>query len=266
MVAYDPAADPVHGSGWNSAARWGGWVWSEPARGEHFRRCSFCGCIHLEDLAAEVAGDGICRVCGEQGWEACFRSQPLGIGRDEIARLLADPAIPESEKQQLRGEHPAHSYDPGGWYASWADQKYGWPHKFYVEGLKPRDPSLLHCVGSSNSAGHPGGGNWVHANQLTREQKRVIKDDGMHGGGKFNGWYLLEPRGTLHAKFYTAHLADPRIGQDVKDTIQRVSGLRFTFTEDGKVGWQRWEEAALCRPWPRRRTPPPTFSRAARSC
>lgn len=24
MATYDPAVDPVHGSGWNSAARWGG--------------------------------------------------------------------------------------------------------------------------------------------------------------------------------------------------------------------------------------------------
>ena len=215
---YDPAADPVHGRGWNSAARWGGWSWREQRYGDFFRTCSFCGCIHPEDLAAETAGTGICRVCGERGWEACFRAQNIS---DE--------------------DHP---YDPGAWYASWADRKYGWPHKFYAEGLKPRDPSLLHCTGSSNGAERPGGsGDWVRAGELTREQKRIIKDGGMHSGGKFEGWYLLQPRSTLHAKFYTIHLADPAISQDVKDKIQRASGLRFRFTDDGKVGWERWAEA-----------------------
>ena len=42
--------DVVHGQ---EAERWGGWSWREPSRGEHFRRCSYCGSIHPEDLAAE---------------------------------------------------------------------------------------------------------------------------------------------------------------------------------------------------------------------
>jgi hypothetical protein len=216
MGAYDPAADPVHGSGWNSAARWGGWSWRKPRRGEFFRTCSFCGCIHPEDLAPEITPAGPCRICGEVGWEACFRSRP---------------------------EHP---YTPGSAYASWADRKYGWPHKFYVEGLKPRDPSLLHCIGHGSGGGgggrKPDGGDWVAAADLTRAQKRIIRDDGMHAGEKFDGWYLFAPRASLHAKFYTIHLADPAVSQDVKDKIQQASGLRFTFTDDGKVSWQSWEE------------------------
>jgi hypothetical protein len=225
MTSYDPAADPVHGGGWNSAARWGGWDWREPRYGDFFRTCSFCGCIHPEDLAAETAGTG----CGYPDCPA---------PRDEMARCHFPPPQP------LQPEHGEHLFADTGWRASWADRKYGWPHKFYVEGLKPRDPSLLHCAGSSNSTENPGGGDWVHASQLTRQQKRVIKDDGMHSGGKFEGWYLLEPRGTLHAKFYTAHLADPHISQDVKDTIQRVSGLRFTWTDDGRVRWESWPPSA----------------------
>lgn len=43
-------SDPVHGS---EAARWGGWEWRDPSRGEHFRRCTHCGCVHPEDLAVE---------------------------------------------------------------------------------------------------------------------------------------------------------------------------------------------------------------------
>ena len=46
------APDPVHGT---DAERWGGWHWSKPRHGEHFRRCSYCGSVHPEDLAAEPA-------------------------------------------------------------------------------------------------------------------------------------------------------------------------------------------------------------------
>lgn len=35
------------------AARWGGWRWEDPRHGEHFRRCSYCGSIHPDDLSSE---------------------------------------------------------------------------------------------------------------------------------------------------------------------------------------------------------------------
>jgi hypothetical protein len=234
---YDAAADPVHGSGWNSAARWGGWDWRQPRYGDFFRTCSFCGSIHPEDLAAETPGTGTCTTCGLQGWDACFRGQKASWMTPEV---LASPDIGDEERARIEALHPAHSYDPGGWYASWADRKYGWPHKFYVEGLKPRDPSLVHCIGHSRGGdGSAPGHGWAAAAGLTRAQKQIIKDDGMHAGGKFDGWYQFAPRASLHAKFYTIHLADPAINQDVKDVIQRVSGLRFRF-EDGRVGWEPW--------------------------
>ena len=244
MSAYDPAADPVHGRGWNSAARWGGWDWREPRYGEHFRTCSFCGCIHPEDLAAETAGTDTCAVCGSQGWDACFGGQKAAWMTPE---MLAGPGIGDEERARIEALHPAHSYDPGGWYASWADRKYGWPHKFYVEGLSPRVPSLLHCIGhgSGGDGRRPaGGGSWVEAKDLSREQKRIVKADGMHASGQFDGWYLFAPRASLHAKFYSIHLADPRISQEVRDAIQAASGLRFTFSGDGSVRWGPWTEAA----------------------
>lgn len=81
--------DPVHGG---EADRWGGWSWREPDRGEHFRRCSYCGAIHPEDLVAE----------------------------------------PE-------------------WTPRWADPKYGWPHKFYVD-VANREPEALFVTGGNTGA------------------------------------------------------------------------------------------------------------------
>jgi hypothetical protein len=213
--------DPVHGHSGHAVERFGGWIWREPHRGDFFRTCSFCGSIHPEDLAAEPTSD-VCAVCGVTGWHAHF---------DKFACHMT-PGL------ECPHEPKCHPFSPAGWYASWADRKYGWPHKFYVEGLKPRDPSLLHCVGSSNARERPGrGGNWVRAEDLTRKQKKIIKDGGMHSSGKFEGWYLLEPRATLHAKFYSVHLADPLISGEVKEKIYQACGLRFTFTSDGRVSW-----------------------------
>jgi hypothetical protein len=52
----------------------------------------------------------------------------------------------------------------------------------------------------------------------------------------------LDTKPTLHAKFYTIHLADPAISGEAKDAIQRASGLKFTFTDDGRVGWERYAD------------------------
>lgn len=245
---YDPVADPVHGSGWNSAARWGGWHWQDPRGAEHFRRCSFCGGIHPEDLAAETAGDGTCRVCAQQGWEACFRNQEcadikagvrsgeLAVGDEERARVLA-----------MADEHP---YDPGGWYASWADRKYGWPHKFYVNGVVNRHPEILRIITACSQR------QWDEAQRALAEGRPAfgvspgckwyaVSD--IPGGTDMSGWRLedghyshvgLGSDKEHFVKFYTIHLADPAVSQDAKDIIQRVSGLAFEFTAEGRVSWR----------------------------
>lgn len=188
---YDPAADPVHGSGWNSAARWGGWEWRAPRGAQHYRTCSFCGSIHPEDLAAEPA-----------------------------------------------------------WRASWADRKYGWPHKFYAEGIANRHPQIKRIITActqqqwdeaeqAKAAGYPepwpgrGGYEWHPVGSIPP-------------GTDISGWRLDDGRyshvglgsdTTHHAKFYTIHLADPAVSDEAKDAIQRVSGLWFKFTQDGHVSW-----------------------------
>lgn len=192
---YDPAADPVHGSGWNSAARWGGWHWSEPRHGEHFRRCSFCGSIDPDDLAAEPT-----------------------------------------------------------WRADWADRKYGWPHKFYVD-VPNRDPAALFVVGAqSGGQGRPGyrppeplagedGIGWVAFADLTRAQRKIAGRDGWRvTKDDHSDFYEFGTRSSHYGKFYTIHLADPQVTQEAKDIIGRVSGLRFRF-EDGRMSWEAWADS-----------------------
>lgn len=208
------ATDLVHGT---EAVRWGGWSWREPRRGHFYRTCSYCGCIHPEDLAAQPTGGTRCLTCGAEGWEGCWSSQ-LTTGRD-------------------------HSYDPGGWHASWADRKYGWPHKFYVDLVNP-NPDALFCIesGPIRDGKTPPNNDrmiYVAVTDLTDEQRAICEADGMlWSGSREDGYVGFGKRSVLHAKFYTRHLADTAISAETKATIERVSGLHFEF--DGThVAWSK---------------------------
>ncbi len=172
----------VHGF---EADRWGGWYWEEPMHEEHFRRCSYCGSVHPEDLVAE----------------------------------------PE-------------------WHASWADQKYGWPHKFYVD-IPNREPDKLFCVGST-SGNNPqqhtyyGESAWVAHADLTEEQRTIVERDRMTL--QHATYYMFGKRPKHFGKFYTKHLADPDLDPDVKDEIERKTGMQFTF-EGHQVRWRRTEQS-----------------------
>lgn len=218
-------SDLIHNSPYNPASRFGGWDWRPARRDETFRTCSFCGSMHPADLA-EMLGpvNGPCVTCGERGWRKCCDGQ-----HDPAAR---------------------HSYDPGYVYASWADMKYGWPHKFYVEGLKPAE-GLLHCIGHYHGGTGPGGtgvdpgARWVAAADLTREEKKIVRADGMGPGTRkegFSGWYMLGRRSSVFGKFYTEHLRDPAIGEDVKDKIMSASGIWIRWEGQG-VAWAGSKEA-----------------------
>ena len=179
----------VHGS---QAEQWGGgWHWCEPARGEHFRRCSYCGSIHPDDLAAEPS-----------------------------------------------------------WRASWADRKYGWPHKFYVD-IPNRDPDRLFYVGGLSQAVSgpyapggecytPPGPELVAMADLTPEQRAICERDGaLRPDDEDTGrrYFQFGTRKSHFGKFYTIHLADPAIRPEIKTSIERLSGLHFIFA-GGKVSWQ----------------------------
>lgn len=53
MTETTSSPSPVHAG---EADRFGGWQWSDPARGEHFRRCSYCGSMHPDDLVSIARG------------------------------------------------------------------------------------------------------------------------------------------------------------------------------------------------------------------
>ncbi|MFJ5984340.1 hypothetical protein [Lentzea sp. NPDC092896] len=156
--------------------RFGPWSWREPVRGEHFRRCSYCGSVNPDDLAAEPV-----------------------------------------------------------WCAEWADRKYGWPHKFYVD-IPNRDPARLYVLGSSSGPNPPTESrDWIARSDVSAEQREALeRDDYFENDSRTH--FLFGPRPLHHAKFYSIHLRDAELDPAVKAAIEPRCGLTFVF--DGtSVAW-----------------------------
>lgn len=116
------------------ADRLGGWQWSDPARGEHFRRCSYCGSMHPDDFVTIARGrvDWADRKYGwphkfyvhvpNQNPDALFvissssggnQSKPDGSGSGWVR---VDDLTPEQEAVMAReGYGPGSRYRPTGW-------------------------------------------------------------------------------------------------------------------------------------------------------
>lgn len=123
------------------------------------------------------------------------------------------------------------------WRADWADQKYGWPHKFYVE-IPNRDPNRLYCTGSASGPRADQG--YIAFRDLTEYQREVVKRDGWRTPGEgYASAFMFGTRASHFGKFYTIHLSDPSMEPLVKTKIEQVCGLEFTFNDDGRIGWRK---------------------------
>jgi hypothetical protein len=122
---------------------------------------------------------------------------------------------------------------------SWADFKYGWPHKAYIEGVPNPHVHLLE-VRSTTTCDRPpqdevAAGLW--------EQYQCGYDTHT-GAPKFSYRKPISETpapARTHGKFYTEHLLDAT--QEERDVIERAMGLRFTFhgNTEGRVSWRAYE-------------------------
>lgn len=122
------------------------------------------------------------------------------------------------------------------WRPKWADQKYGWPHKFYVD-ITNRDPERLYVLSTvSRPPLDVGMTPWA---DLTPDQLVVVERDGCggHPEGSPPAGVDFTTHRTHFGKFYTIHLADPLVGAEVREIIERRTGIAFTFA-DGMVTWR----------------------------
>lgn len=107
-----------------------------------------------------------------------------------------------------------------------ADWKYGWPHKSYVEQV-PNPFAGMPEVRTT-------GGGWDAPDE---DPGKVWKQ---LANGRWQWHETPKPAdATTRGKFYTEHLQDA--GPADAETIQQAMKVRFTFDEVGKVTWGPYE-------------------------
>lgn len=119
----------------------------------------------------------------------------------------------------------------------WADFKYGWPHKFYLEGVPNPHAGMVELT--SSIGGEP------RTDEDRAEYSIKVPSgrfDERTGQPTFYYYAPGKPAPALssHEKFYTVHLLDATA--EDREVIERAMGLSFTFHADGRVSWTRFEE------------------------
>jgi hypothetical protein len=129
------------------------------------------------------------------------------------------------------------------WRAEWADRKYGWPHKFYVDvpNRRPDDPFVIGATSRMSEDDQRRA--YVPTELLSDEQRALAERDGWTPDSYQGGGFMFGPRPMHHAKFYSVHLSDSAVTDAVRATIAERSGLEFTFTPDGRVAWRQFAQA-----------------------
>jgi hypothetical protein len=116
----------------------------------------------------------------------------------------------------------------------WADRKYGWPHKVYVEGAPNPYAGQLEIRRVTWCSQPPQAE--IDAGKWERYQDGYNSTTGKQ---RFS-YRILGPKepaaATAHGKFYTLHLQDAT--PEDRAVIESAMGLTFQFHGDGKVGWE----------------------------
>jgi hypothetical protein len=109
-----------------------------------------------------------------------------------------------------------------------ADAKYGWPHKAYFDGIPNPNAGLTEIRSSCNfeKAGYE---RLAHPRYDTKTGERI--DDYVEWVEKSTA------PATTYGKFYTVHLLDASHAD--RETIEQHLGVRFEFSDDGRVQWCR---------------------------
>lgn len=195
---------------------------------EFWRTCWYCGSIHPGDLYELLTG---------------VKTYPAGdpvTFRDREGNVKVVMQVGESTS--IGPTHPAITL--GG-----ADWKYGWPHKFYVDGIPNPDPTEWLC---SSSSGGPclvcrppleGETDDVAFFRARLERPPDPDCPWCEGTGtnpshiKKGDRLAFSAYKTLRAKFYNEHLEelDDECFAALAGEIARRTQVEFTRTEDGKL-------------------------------
>lgn len=114
--------------------------------------------------------------------------------------------------------------------ASWADWKYGWPHKAYIKGVPNPHAGMLEslCSKSNPTQEEKDSGAFIEVPAFGFDQSTGKPNTTWAAAGR------PAPATVGQAKFYTVHLQDA--SPEDRDTIERALHLRFAFDGEG-VAW-----------------------------
>ena len=175
---------------------------------ETFRTCSYCGSMHPEDLYLMM------------------------LTHERIARREFNPgsALAEHGVEGYQRALAAHyKVERGIFRVGGSDWKYGWPHKFYIEGIPNAAAGSeyrTYTYGGGDPEKKPEGDGWEW-------MKTSVFPDG--------GWrklYSTAPCPPFHqGKWYNEHLLDlvPETFDAFTEQLYRHTGIRFTVDDGGKL-------------------------------
>jgi len=117
--------------------------------------------------------------------------------------------------------------------AHWADFKYGWPHKLYLENIPNPHAGMPEIRASSSKKSEQ----YPHEHREARYNERT--------GERMADYvsYHEEPKpaaAKTYGKFYTVHLKD--CTEEERDVIEKAMGACFFF-EEGSVRWKPYDQA-----------------------
>lgn len=127
---------------------------------------------------------------------------------------------------------------------SWADRKYGWPHKAYFEGVPNPHAGQLEVRGWRSDrprSDDPRASDWVEMPDLSAPKFDAHTGEPLPPKTR----WVMAPApaaATTYAKFYTVHLQDAK--PEDREVIERHLRVRFTFKDDGGLKWAAIQGAA----------------------
>jgi len=164
-----------------------------------WRECAYCGSVHPQDLL-EMLGQ-------PKSADPCPACDP---GPEPEIRMSADWAREHVLWTGRLNSHHTCRTTLGG-----ADWKYGWPHKFYVYGIRNPDPNRERVVGHTGGGGLPSG-----------VVTRLVS--------------AKEP--FLSAKFYNVHLTDDGFDDEARAAlfaaVEEHGGIKFSIDDEGRLKYR----------------------------
>jgi hypothetical protein len=148
-----------------------------------------------------------------------------------------DAKAPNFDAGRLRGcsycgsMHPADLAEAirAGATVSWADFKYGWPHKLYVSGVPNPHAGLPEVTMYVSTPTH----DQIASGAVIEVPTGRFSETTGQPTTQWVGKPTPAPERT-HGKFYTLHLQDATPTD--REVIEKAMNLTFTFS-DSKVAW-----------------------------